>query len=50
MTNLHQRLNTLDGIRMIQPNDVETYWEVSTELLSTARHILQAGLYFYMIL
>ncbi|XP_071560873.1 uncharacterized protein [Temnothorax nylanderi] len=43
MTNLHQRLNTLDGIRIMQSNDVESYWEMGTELLSTARHILQSG-------
>jgi hypothetical protein len=46
MTNLHQRLNTLDGIRMTQSDDdVESYWEIGTELLSTARRILQSGLY-----
>ncbi|KAM0731550.1 SEC14 domain and spectrin repeat-containing protein 1 [Formica fusca] len=44
MTNLHQRLNTLDGIRMTQSDDdIESYWEIGTELLSTARHILQSG-------
>lgn len=48
MTNLHQRLNTLDGIRMMQSDDVESYWEMSTELLSTARHILQSGLYIFI--
>lgn len=48
MTNLHQRLNTLDGIRMKQSDDdIESYWEIGTELLSTARHILQSGLYFH---
>lgn len=46
MKNLHQRLNTLDGIRMTQSDDdIESYWEIGTELLSTARHILQSGLY-----
>lgn len=46
MTNLHQRLNTLDGIRMTQSDDdIESYWEIGTELLSMARHILQSGLY-----
>lgn len=45
MTNLHQRLNTLDSIRIMQSNDVESYWEMGTELLSTARHILQSGIY-----
>lgn len=51
MANLHQRLNTLDGIRMTQSDDdIESYWEIGTELLSTARHILQSGLYiiFYL--
>ncbi|KAL6428691.1 hypothetical protein ACFW04_007940 [Cataglyphis niger] len=44
MTNLHQKLNTLDGIRMTQSDDdIESYWEIGTELLSTARHILQSG-------
>ncbi|XP_067210497.1 uncharacterized protein zormin isoform X3 [Linepithema humile] len=44
MTNLHQRLNTLDGIRMTQSDDdIESYWEIGTELLSTARQILQSG-------
>ncbi|XP_019884311.1 titin isoform X6 [Camponotus floridanus] len=44
MTNLHQRLNTLDGIRMTQSDDdIESYWEIGTELLSMARHILQSG-------
>lgn len=51
MTNLHQRLNTLDGIRMTQSDDdIESYWEIGTELLSTARHILQSGLYYIFIL
>lgn len=45
MTNLYQSLNTLNGIRMMQSNNVESYWELSTELLSMARHILQSGLY-----
>jgi len=48
MTNLHQRLNTLDNIHIIQSNDVESYWKMSTELLSMARHILQAGLYIFL--
>ncbi|XP_018338023.1 PREDICTED: titin-like isoform X4 [Trachymyrmex septentrionalis] len=43
MTNLHQRLNTFDGIRIMQSNDVESYWEMGIELLSMARHILQSG-------
>ncbi|XP_018309584.1 uncharacterized protein [Mycetomoellerius zeteki] len=43
MTNLHQRLNTFDGIRIMQSDDVESYWEMGIELLSTARHILQSG-------
>ncbi|XP_072764140.1 uncharacterized protein [Anoplolepis gracilipes] len=44
MTNLHQKLNTLDGIRMTQSDDdIESYWEIGTELLATARHILQSG-------
>lgn len=44
MTNLHQKLNTFDGIRMTQSDDdVESYWEMGTELLSTACHILQSG-------
>ncbi|KAL0100113.1 hypothetical protein PUN28_019517 [Cardiocondyla obscurior] len=42
MTNLHQRLNTINNIH-IQSNDVKSYWEMSTELLSTARHTLQSG-------
>ncbi|XP_012061613.1 PREDICTED: uncharacterized protein LOC105624873 [Atta cephalotes] len=42
MTNLHQKLNTFDGIRM-QSNDVESYWEMGIVLLSTARHVLQSG-------
>lgn len=49
MTNLHEKLNTLDGIRMKQSDDdVESYWEIGTELLSTARHILQSGLYIIL--
>lgn len=48
MTNLYQRLNTLDGIRIMQSNDVESYWEIGSELLSTARHILQSGLYIFI--
>ncbi|KAL6255449.1 hypothetical protein P5V15_013784 [Pogonomyrmex californicus] len=44
MTNLHHGLNILDGIRMMQSDDdIESYWEMGTELLSTARHILQSG-------
>lgn len=49
MTNLHQRLNTLDGIRMMQLNDVESYWEIGSELLSTARYILQSGCLYIFI-
>lgn len=50
MTNLHQRLNTLDGIRMTQSDDdIESYWEIGTELLSMARHILQSGLYIIFL-
>lgn len=45
MTSLHQRLNTLDGIRMTQSDDdIESYWEIGSELLSTARQILQSGI------
>ncbi|XP_020293894.1 SEC14 domain and spectrin repeat-containing protein 1-B [Pseudomyrmex gracilis] len=44
MTSLHQRLNTLDGIRMTESDDdVESYWEIGIKLVSTARHILQSG-------
>ncbi|XP_039306302.1 uncharacterized protein LOC105193639 isoform X2 [Solenopsis invicta] len=43
MTNLHQKLNTFDGVRMMQWDDVKSYWEMAIELLSTARHILQSG-------
>lgn len=48
MTNLHQRLNTFDGIRIMQSDDVESYWEMGIELLSTARHILQSGLCIFI--
>lgn len=48
MTNLYQSLNALNGIRMMQSNNVESYWEMSTELLSMARHILQSGLYIFI--
>lgn len=45
MASLHQKLNTLDGIRMTESDDdVESYWEIGTKLISTARHILQSGL------
>lgn len=46
MTSLHQRLSTLDGIRMTESDDdVESYWEIGIKLVSTARHILQSGLF-----
>ncbi|KAL2729461.1 titin isoform X1 [Vespula squamosa] len=44
MLNLHERLNSLDGIRMRQSDDdLESYWEIGMELTSVASHILNSG-------
>ncbi|XP_076385572.1 uncharacterized protein LOC105662897 isoform X4 [Megachile rotundata] len=44
MTDLHQRLTSLDGFRMSESDDdLESYWGISTELISIARHVLQSG-------
>ncbi|OAD58516.1 SEC14 domain and spectrin repeat-containing protein 1 [Eufriesea mexicana] len=43
MTDLHQRLISLDGFRMSESDDdLESYWGMSSELISHARHILQS--------
>ena len=45
MTNLHQRLITLDGFRMSESDDdLESYWGMNSELTSHARYVLQSGI------
>ncbi|KAL2747703.1 titin isoform X1 [Vespula maculifrons] len=44
MSNLHERLNSLDGIRMRQSDDdLESYWEIGMELTSVTSRILNSG-------
>ncbi|XP_033332507.2 uncharacterized protein LOC117223969 isoform X2 [Megalopta genalis] len=44
MTDLHQRMTSLDAFRMLESDeDIESYWETSTELTSVAGYILQSG-------
>ncbi|XP_046833263.1 uncharacterized protein LOC124430549 isoform X3 [Vespa crabro] len=44
MSNLHERLSSLDGIRMRQSDDdLESYWEIGMELTSVASRILNSG-------
>lgn len=44
MSNLHERLSSLDGIRMRQSDDdLESYWEIGMELMSVASRILNSG-------
>ncbi|CAD1476297.1 unnamed protein product [Heterotrigona itama] len=44
MTNLHQRLITLDGFRISESDDdLESYWGMNSELTSRARYVLQSG-------
>ncbi|KAI4499907.1 hypothetical protein M0802_005163 [Mischocyttarus mexicanus] len=44
MSNLHERLSNLDGVRMRQSDDdLESYWEIGMELTSMASHILNSG-------
>ncbi|KAK2586836.1 hypothetical protein KPH14_009775 [Odynerus spinipes] len=44
MSNLHERLSSLDGIRMRQSDDdLESYWEIGMELTAAASRILDSG-------